>query len=698
MRAEMPKAATVMEALYLCDYAYHAQMEPLNAVATVSPAGDAAEVWCGTQGPTVAQEAPAKALGIPRDKVKVNYMLMGGGFGRRGPRDSEFVVDAVLLAKDAGRPVKVMWTREDDVHNGRFRPLSAHYLRAGLDASGKLTAWHHRHVGDRVTPFFDPVRFERGGRKDGILMAGGDLAGYDVPHQLVEQLYQDTGVRTAPLRGIGFLANKFVTETFIDEIARKRGDRSVGVPARVCWQEPARPRKWSSGWRRWRTGAASRDGRALGLAYIDYSGTPARRHRRGLARSGERTDPGARLLVHDRLRHRGAAGQCRGPDRKQHRLRARPRLERAHHHQGRRGRAVELLRLPGAAHERGAADARRGDRHRQSAERGRTDGGAAGSAGDRQCASPRSPACGCGIRRSRPSGSSRRSADRGHSRGGLPSRPVPDEQRKRETSGRFYMLVRSIAGGVAAGSLALIASTALAQAPKIGDPPEARNMRLVGYNDLQARSAYQPIIHKQGERYIAYIGHHGGTQTVPKPVNPLTGQAEFNGTSVVDVTDPKQPKYLAHIPGLEGLGEQGGGADGARLRRQDPAERRPGQDLPAAHLRWRRPRGLGRHRSVRHPSCSPGELGLKDTHKSWWECDTGIAYLVSGLSNWRTRRMTEIYDLSDPAKPVKIRDYRPRRPAAGSDRRGADRAARHDLDRAARATASTSPTAPTRAA
>src|SRR5262249_5915105 len=223
LRNELPKAASTMDALYLCDYAYHAQMEPLNAIASVSAAGDAAEIWTGTQSQTTAQEATANALGIARDKVKLNYYLMGGGFGRRGPRDSDFTVDAVLLAKEAGRPVKVMWTREDDIANGRFRPLSAHYLRAGLDPSGRLFAWHHRHVGDRVTPFFDPVRYERGGRRDGILMNGGDLAGYDVPHQLVEQLYQDTGVRTAPLRGIGFLANKFATETFMDEIATKRG-------------------------------------------------------------------------------------------------------------------------------------------------------------------------------------------------------------------------------------------------------------------------------------------------------------------------------------------------------------------------------------------------------------------------------------------------------------------------------------------
>src|SRR5215475_15603432 len=91
-----------------------------------------------------------------------------------------------------------------------------------------------------------------------------------------------------------------------------------------------------------------------------------------------------------------------------------------------------------------------------------------------------------------------------------------------------------------------------AQQQRIGAPPESQNMKLVGYNDLQARSAYQPTVHHQGNRYIAYIGHHGGTPEVPKPINRLTNQAEFNGTSIVDVTDPAQPKYLAHITGLEG--------------------------------------------------------------------------------------------------------------------------------------------------
>ncbi|HEY1361537.1 MAG TPA: molybdopterin cofactor-binding domain-containing protein [Xanthobacteraceae bacterium] len=272
LRGAMPKAASTMEAEYRCDYAYHAQMEPLNAIASVSPAGDAVEIWAGTQSQTTACEAPAKLLGISRDKVKLHDMLMGGGFGRRGNRDVDFIIDAVLLSQQAGRPVKVMWTREDDVHNGRFRPLSAHWLKAGFDASGKLTAWHHRIAVDRVGPFMDPVRYQASGGRDVIAMLGSDLRGYDVPHQLVEQLYRDTGVRTNPLRGISFLANKFATESFVDEIARKRSIDPVAYHLELLKDTPravkavqrvAEMAEWGR----------KRDGRGLGFAFIDYAGS-----------------------------------------------------------------------------------------------------------------------------------------------------------------------------------------------------------------------------------------------------------------------------------------------------------------------------------------------------------------------------------------------------------------------------------------
>jgi len=197
---------------------------------------------------------------------------------------------------------------------------------------------------------------------------------------------------------------------------------------------------------------------------------------------------------------------------------------------------------------------------------------------------------------------------------------------------------------------------AAAQSQKVGEAPEAKNMRLVGYNDLQARSAYQPTIHKQGNRYIAYVGHHGGTPDVPKPVNKLTGQPEFNGTSILDVTDPANPKYLRHIPGLEGHYEDGGAqmvraCDGKDLPKGDPAK------VYLLRVFGGRAHEVWDVTDPANPSILTRINGLKDTHKNWWECDTGIAFLVSGIEGWRPRRMTQVYDLSDPSKPVHIRDF-----------------------------------------
>lgn len=184
---------------------------------------------------------------------------------------------------------------------------------------------------------------------------------------------------------------------------------------------------------------------------------------------------------------------------------------------------------------------------------------------------------------------------------------------------------------------------------------EKNNMDLVGYSDLQARSAYQPTIHKQGGRWIAYVGHHGGSQ-----INPLTGRQEDNGTSIIEVTDPKQPKYLAHIPG-EPARPGGGESGGAQMARACDGSQLPRADKSKVYLL--RSFGGSAHEvwDVTDPA-KPNRVtvvvsGLRDTHKSWWECDTGIAFLVSGLADWRTRRMTQIYDLSDPSKPVFIRNF-----------------------------------------
>jgi hypothetical protein len=189
-------------------------------------------------------------------------------------------------------------------------------------------------------------------------------------------------------------------------------------------------------------------------------------------------------------------------------------------------------------------------------------------------------------------------------------------------------------------------------------------MELVGAHDLQARSAYQPVVKEQNGRWILYVGHHGGTDKVPKPLNSLTGEPEFNGTSILDVTDPAKPRYLAHIPGEEGIGESGGGqmvrvCAGAELPKGQKDERERGKFYllrtfgNSAHEIW----------DVTDPA-KPAIVSricpVKGTHKNWWECDTGIAYLVSGIDGWRTRRMTQVYDLSDPAHPRTVRSRRAR--------------------------------------
>ena len=231
----------------------------------------------------------------------------------------------------------------------------------------------------------------------------------------------------------------------------------------------------------------------------------------------------------------------------------------------------------------------------------------------------------------------------------------------------------------------LMCGGAAAQQQKVGAPPEASNMKLVGYNDLQARSAYQPTIHHQGDRWIAYIGHHGGTDEIPS-----SGQS-----------DDRQGRAERHLDRRRHRSRKSRNICGTfpgRKANTNPAARRW-----CASATARPCRRATRTRSIcSEPSAAPrmrsgtspippipcwsrrSAAGLKDTHKNWWECDTGIAYLVSGAPDWRTRRMTQVYDLSRSRAPREDQGFRFARTGAGLDRRGADRAARADLARTAR--------------
>jgi len=176
---------------------------------------------------------------------------------------------------------------------------------------------------------------------------------------------------------------------------------------------------------------------------------------------------------------------------------------------------------------------------------------------------------------------------------------------------------------------------------------EAHDMVLAGFHDLQGRGAYQPVIHEQGGRWIAYVGLHSGSA-----VNSVTGAREGNGTLLLDVSDPGKPRVLHHIPGGHG---------GAQMVRVCS-----GRELPRAardRIYLLRSYGHSAHELWDVTLPDPPQRvavvadGLQGTHKNWWECDTGMAYLVSGVPGWRTSRMTQIFDLADPRKPRHVRDY-----------------------------------------
>ena len=148
--AALASAARVIEAVYEVPYLAHTPMEPLDCV--VRLAGDTCEVWLGSQAQTIDQQIVARVVGLQPEKVRINTLLAGGSFGRRATPMSDVAAEAASIAKalGGGRPVKLVWTREDDVQGGFYRPLNVHRLRGGLDRAGQIVAWEHRIVGQSI--------------------------------------------------------------------------------------------------------------------------------------------------------------------------------------------------------------------------------------------------------------------------------------------------------------------------------------------------------------------------------------------------------------------------------------------------------------------------------------------------------------------------------------------------------------------
>lgn len=260
-------AAKTLEGVYWSEHTYHAQMEPMNAVASVSDDGKSAEIWVGTQVQPLAAAVVAGALKTTPDKIKINLQLLGGGFGRRIWPDAP--VQAAVISNIVKKPVKLMLTREDDVAAARPRPMTHHVMKAGLDPKNNLVGWYHRLVAENVDAVAAPPRFAATGGKDIIGWRGMEQEYYTIPNVLAEGVREIRGMRVHAWRGIGAGYNKFASESFIDEVALAKGTDPLALRLELTKDHPRanaviKAVAEMADWKR------KRPGRALGIAFADY--------------------------------------------------------------------------------------------------------------------------------------------------------------------------------------------------------------------------------------------------------------------------------------------------------------------------------------------------------------------------------------------------------------------------------------------
>jgi isoquinoline 1-oxidoreductase subunit beta len=213
--AALSGAAQRLDATYELPFLAHAPMEPMNCTAHVQ--AGAAEIWAPSQAPQWAQRAVAGALGLPLEKVIVHIPLVGGAFGRRLMFD--FAVEAAQVAQAAGVPVKVVWSREDDMRHDFYRPASLHRVAAGLDATGKVVAWSHR----IAAPSISAQTFPDQKQEEPDAVDGAAQLPYDIPSVLVDYVMANTAVPVGWWRSVYNTQNAFVNECFVDEVAVAAG-------------------------------------------------------------------------------------------------------------------------------------------------------------------------------------------------------------------------------------------------------------------------------------------------------------------------------------------------------------------------------------------------------------------------------------------------------------------------------------------
>jgi isoquinoline 1-oxidoreductase subunit beta len=238
VKAGLASAVKKVEAVYDYPYQNHATMEPMNATALYT--GDKCEVWCGTQNGEAAFAAVLEGSGLPADKCDVHKMILGGGFGRRGQTD--YVRQAVEVAKQTpGTPIKLLWSREEDMTHGRYHPITQCKMTAGFDADNNLTALHMRISGQSILFSLRPEALVNG--KDPATFAGlnaeGDAAlGYSVPNLLIEHSMRNPHIIPGFWRGVNVNQNALYVECFIDELAHAVGQDPLAFRQKLMAKHP----------------------------------------------------------------------------------------------------------------------------------------------------------------------------------------------------------------------------------------------------------------------------------------------------------------------------------------------------------------------------------------------------------------------------------------------------------------------------
>ena len=267
--AALGNAATTFERVFEVPYLAHATMEPMNCTAHVQ--ADRCDVWAPTQGQTPTQQAAVAASGLAPDQVFVHPTFMGGGFGRRG--EADFVMDAVETSKAVGRPVKVVWSREDDMQHDYYRPYTYVRMWAALDADGTPVAWKQRLVQPSLLERTRPGALAGTRGIDFISVDGAANLPYDIPNVRVEYTEFDPGIPFGFWRSVGASVNGYVVEAFFDEVAAAGGHDPYELRRRLLRNHPrhkavlelaAEKHGWSK---------ATPSGRARGIAILECFGT-----------------------------------------------------------------------------------------------------------------------------------------------------------------------------------------------------------------------------------------------------------------------------------------------------------------------------------------------------------------------------------------------------------------------------------------